>query len=1562
MINSKNRHIQFRVLILLVVAFFSTAKVCAQTYSEGQLTLTTPAVNGYYIGDKVTFTLKDLAFSDGWINPSYYYEFEWNTDLYVLNSFDNYTKEIEVLLQDQGEKLIYVNYRDGQYWYSASIRIVVQNEPGTPEVPIVVTTSCRDVVLQRSDPPANSITNSQDIIWYWQSTPAGTSMENSEPTITLNSGTEYFLRAKLNYGSGAWSANSRSVQYEFNQVSNWYLDADGDSLGNPIYAITQCTDPSTANIKYVQDNTDTNDGVANFSLDDGVLPNSDTEFHWTHQISYDAKGLVTGVSRTYFDDLGKADVSLSKDMVSKKVWGTETTYDDFGRADKSSFVAPSNLATVNKVSFFTAPAQTLPSAILVNQTVLDITSNQNIQTSQTITATGAVSSGLNVNFIAGNSIILSPGFSVSGATGGVFTATIAAPPIASASAQLTNYYSDSNALEPYQATAEQPYSQTNYDILNPGNVINVVGGNKIGGDWKTGYSYSVPAAQEMYYVYGHDYYEGALTANGEEVITKFYKSVSVDANGVENVAFSDGEGKVLASARSGGATTYPVVSLIGTQGFVDVHIPAGITSGISLIGGASLYKVYDLKTGLITTSLSGGNAYRIEALAPPTTDPKVYISNGVPTPDAGALGISYSVNYYDYSVNVYNKTGQLIKSIQPNGFQLNNPIVASPAYLNSGKFTSTYTYNTLGQVIQTSSPDEGSSQFAYRQDGQIRYSQSALQAPLNKISYTNYDSYGRPIESGVVTGAIWTDALAGADATALIGTQLSERTFTVYDDTENTATSSQIPTPYSITIPSNLSLATLAPSYIQNNLSGNVAVTYKADSGTTINAITWYGYDIYGRSEWMVQYNEGIGTKTIHYEYDYKGNVKKVLYQKNNSAELFVHQYTYDANDVLKKVETSTDNTTFITHADYSYYLTGELKRVNIAQGGQGTDYVYTLGGQLKSINHPSLEAAKDPGGDSNDVFGITLDYYSGDYLRTGRNIISSPTAGADYNGNIKAARWANKGVAGDFNGTTASQKGYLYTYDRNNFLSTASYGTADTSTAAIAATTNYKEGNLTYDANGNLKTLQRTNATGAMQDDLSYAYNTDKNQLNSVADAAGSSTNTNDIGTQAAGNYEYDAIGQMTRNVLEDIDYAYNTQGLVTQVSKAGHPVVKFFYNERGQRIKKESYATTGTFGLVSTDYYILDLSGNAMAIYNQPNSSGIVQKDLPIFGLSRLGVYNRASATSNYEIKDHLGNVRAVVQKVGSSPVIQSFADYYPFGEQLPMRNSLSNYRYAFQGQELDGETNMEAFQLRLWDGRIGRWLSPDPYGQYASPYLGMGNNPISSIDPDGGWETKFGAWWHSLWNGGTVFQSEKNGDWGVRTVTGNGSSISDGVNISTTFGGKRFDVFRQQKVEAFLDAQSTYRALHPSEFGDISLWDDKFQGNRLQSIASAFQLANPVLPGMNSVGLADDVAKTFQNGRYREITLKEPIVLSRYYDNVSAFAKGRFMTNSISGSKFLDRMGLALRPKWNGMTKVASWEIPAGTTIYKGKAAMQFPWIGGKTQYFVPELGNINRVINK
>ena len=52
-----------------------------------------------------------------------------------------------------------------------------------------------------------------------------------------------------------------------------------------------------------------------------------------------------------------------------------------------------------------------------------------------------------------------------------------------------------------------------------------------------------------------------------------------------------------------------------------------------------------------------------------------------------------------------------------------------------------------------------------------------------------------------------------------------------------------------------------------------------------------------------------------------------------------------------------------------------------------------------------------------------------------------------------------------------------------------------------------------------------------------------------------------------------------------------------------------------------------------------------------------------------------------------------------------------------------------------------------------------SPDPYGQFASPYNGMGNDPISGIDPDGGYKSRFGALiaWIASGFAGSIEKSE-------------------------------------------------------------------------------------------------------------------------------------------------------------------------------------------------------------
>ncbi len=90
-----------------------------------------------------------------------------------------------------------------------------------------------------------------------------------------------------------------------------------------------------------------------------------------------------------------------------------------------------------------------------------------------------------------------------------------------------------------------------------------------------------------------------------------------------------------------------------------------------------------------------------------------------------------------------------------------------------------------------------------------------------------------------------------------------------------------------------------------------------------------------------------------------------------------------------------------------------------------------------------------------------------------------------------------------------------------------------------------------------------------------------------------------------------------------------------------------------------------------------------------------------------------------------------------------IVEHTDYYPYGmvmrKELPSQGQgiYSRYRYGYQGQfaEKDEETGWNHFELRNYGSRIGRWTATDPYRQYYSPYTGMGNNPVSLRDPDGG-----------------------------------------------------------------------------------------------------------------------------------------------------------------------------------------------------------------------------------
>ena len=984
--------------------------------------------------------------------------------------------------------------------------------------------------------------------------------------------------------------------------------------------------------------------LSSFEFMHSQVPSPSDDLNWVSSIRYDFGGQTIAKSVNYFNTLGKSTQSQSWDITTQKIWNSETRYDYHGRAALQTLSAP-----------------------------------------------------------IGNSFRYQPNFIRKSNNGTYTLSDFEANPlnptaIGTASNTLGAYYSTSNSTEPYQDITSYPFSRTVFSKLNPGAVKAVVGGNKTDTNndgvinhrdtWLQTYSFSMPAPGQA----------AGVT-----------KTVSRDVHGIEVVVFTDAEGNTSKAARSGdeeGTKQKTTVnSLINELGYVDIHIPTGCR-GLTINNPTSRQlTVYNLITELPVSSYGLSNLspgfYRIAV-----NNNKTYIYDS-----SQQISVTHQVNYYDFTTNTYDRAGRLLRSTQPNGTDL----------------LSQFKYNSLGQLLETTSPDEGKAQFKYRKDGQIRYSQNSkqkgakpilesnfntdieswgwqpngntttslengrmkvnvrtayqgvkhqlnglkttagqalkinivfdkgttqsnvrlylqentlsgnlvdsnvldgnlqtgthqyshsmtttgntLQLRIDKAntflsdatvfyldfvslspetgtseeySYTNYDPLGRPIESGVAIGAF---SNLDPDLEAIPSSTKKEQHFTLYDLPDRAGFDAKFGVPNR---------------YKQTFVAGNVSKTWTKNPDTNT---TWYSYDVNGRVVWLAQYIEGLGAKTIHYEYDYaRGHVTKVQYQKDNANERFIHRYTYNDAGQLTQVETSKDNNSYTLQATYEYYETGALKRTELANGIQGTDYVYNLNGQLKSINHPALSAAKDPGQDANDLFGMQIDYHAFDYARTQRSNISTATVGTNqYNGNIKNTRWNTSGSL-----PTPREHVYSYTYNKNNWLAGANFSATDntpspfppdiTSTAITNAgqtlnlkATNsitlkpgfhaktgsifsakiveaplvipegdYDVSNITYDANGNIQTLNRNGYTGGgsnAMDNFTYNYKPKTNQLTTVTDTNDNpdADRYNDLksqGSNATSNYTYNSIGQLVSNTQDQISYEYNAAGLVSKIN----------------------------------------------------------------------------------------------------------------------------------------------------------------------------------------------------------------------------------------------------------------------------------------------------------------------------------------------------------------------------------------------------------------------------
>lgn len=137
----------------------------------------------------------------------------------------------------------------------------------------------------------------------------------------------------------------------------------------------------------------------------------------------------------------------------------------------------------------------------------------------------------------------------------------------------------------------------------------------------------------------------------------------------------------------------------------------------------------------------------------------------------------------------------------------------------------------------------------------------------------------------------------------------------------------------------------------------------------------------------------------------------------------------------------------------------------------------------------------------------------------------------------------------------------------------------------------------------------------------------------------------------------------------------------------------------------------------------------------------------------LWQVNQYTREINKKEYELHDHLDNVRIVVNDVklnsgtSSSPLftvdLKGYNNYYPFGMAEPSRAYKgSKMRYGFTGKEISQEmadgSSMYDFGARVYNSSVARWLSREPLSDYyssLSPYAYAANVPISFTDSDGG-----------------------------------------------------------------------------------------------------------------------------------------------------------------------------------------------------------------------------------
>jgi len=518
-----------------------------------------------------------------------------------------------------------------------------------------------------------------------------------------------------------------------------------------------------------------------------------------------------------------------------------------------------------------------------------------------------------------------------------------------------------------------------------------------------------------------------------------------------------------------------------------------------------------------------------------------------------------------------------------------------------------------------------------------------------------------------------------------------------------------------------------------------------------------------------------------------------------------------------------------------SYIKDLYLADINIIEGQalQTVDYNYNIRGWLKDINDIDNLGL----GINTDLFAFRLNYNTKD--------LSNSTE--LFNGNIAETQW--KSVSDN------NKRYYSYEYDALNRIKKGVYN----EDADVTANNRYGLSGISYDKNGNIKTLNRNglvSTSTAPIDYLTYNYFPNSNQLKSVVDF--SIHEGFKDGNTVGDDYAYDDNGNMTVDNNKKItDITYNHLNLPVTVTFennnpniSGAGIIEYVYDATGVKLKKyskEANLSSGRTTFYAGNFVYTQGSGQSSTTLEFFNhTEGYIEKNTNSTGGKKPII--TTSFTHVYQYKDHLGNIRlsyADDNRDGHIAILRGNTDidgdydyrneireesnYYPFGLKHKGYNNVitgRDHKFDYNGMEFNEELglNWHDYGARNYDASLGRWMNVDPLSETSrrfSPYAYALNNPIFYIDPDGMQATD----WYENGDGNIVY------DENITSQQDLDDAGIDGEYIAESFVG----IDQNQSVKSF-NEDGTISSSSQDEIGenDTVIAIESSQGDMTKDMA--------------------------------------------------------------------------------------------------------------------------------